>query len=186
MKQLTFALIAAVISFTACVPILHPIYTAKDLVEVPELVGLWKQVNDPKEIWSFIDAGDKSYHVVHVAGGGTTSAYLGHLARIGDNLFLDLYPDMKGFAGDGGYREHFVPAHTILLVSQETSRVKISALNDDWMKSSVKAGGGEIRHEIVGDRVVLTASTEELQTFFRKIPPDSKAFSVFAELTRLR
>lgn len=50
----------------ACVPSMNPLYTAKDLVFDPALVGAWAP-DGSKETWRFEQLGGKRYGLTHSA-----------------------------------------------------------------------------------------------------------------------
>jgi hypothetical protein len=66
-------------------------------------------------------------------------------------------------------------------------RLKIAAISDDWIKATGKMDSGAgLRHELVGNDVVMTGSTQELQALLRQAVRDAKAFPSVDELIRLR
>jgi hypothetical protein len=82
---------------------------------------------------------------------------------------------------------HLVTAHSFFLVLELKPRLKIAAISEEWIRSRGKTDAGAgMRHEIVGDDVVLTGSTEELQALLKQAARDAKAFPSVDELIRLR
>lgn len=186
MRLRTPALLLPVVCLTACVTSLHPLYTNAELVEEPTLVGLWADASS-KDTWSVSAAKDKSYRAVVFDGERKTAAYVVHLVRLGDSLFLDAYPDSAALSGLDAYGSNFLPTHSFFRVLELKPRLKIATISDDWIKTAGKmdAGAG-LRHELVGNEVIMTGSTEELQALFKQAVRDAKAFPSVDELIRLR
>jgi hypothetical protein len=159
-----------------CVPSLNPLYTDKDLVFDSVLVGTWR---DPDNgTWTFRKAGAKSYKLRY-AEKGVSAAFDVHLVRLGKSLFLDSYPDASGMVRNDFYRLHFVAGHVILKLVLKKDSLNLTALNSDWLQKGIAAHRLKIRHEPFGrDRVLLTASTAELQEFIRKHAEDPDAFHI--------
>jgi hypothetical protein len=186
MRHRTLALLLAAVSFTACVTSLHPLYTNAELVEEPALVGLWADASS-KETWTVSAAKDKSYRAVVFDGERKTAAYIVHLVRLGDSLFLDAYPESAALSGLDAYGSNFLPTHSFFRVLELKPRLKIAAISDDWIKATGKMDSGAgLRHELVGNDVVMTGSTQELQALLRQAVRDAKAFPSVDELIRLR
>ncbi|MCK5270910.1 MAG: hypothetical protein KAJ46_09000, partial [Sedimentisphaerales bacterium] len=63
-KTISTIAIIALLSFVGCVPSLHSLYTDKDVIFNPNLVGLWAEENAP-ESWCFTKYDEKSYRLVY-------------------------------------------------------------------------------------------------------------------------
>src|SRR5215211_7115001 len=85
-KIVLFTLLFGV--FAGCVPSWNPLYTQKDLVVDPQLVGTWK--GDEGETWKFEKTGDKKYKLVYTDAEGKAT-FAAHLLKINDRQFLDLF-----------------------------------------------------------------------------------------------
>jgi hypothetical protein len=148
-----------------CIPSLQPLYTEKDLIFDPSLVGAW---SDSKETWLYEKDGEKAYRLTYTDADGKKGEFQAHLLKLGDWKFLDLYPDEAGLKSDNRndfYNFHYVPVHTFFKISQISPVLQMSVLKGEWLEELLKADPKAIRHEEVKDRVVLTASTKELQAF---------------------
>ena len=88
MKQRVFAVLLLAI-ITGCVPCLNPIYTDKDVIVDPVLVGTWGS-GEPKEKWVFTKTAARSYKLAQTDGDGVTAEFDVRLVRLGDYRFLDL------------------------------------------------------------------------------------------------
>ncbi|HKS38638.1 MAG TPA: hypothetical protein VJW76_15705, partial [Verrucomicrobiae bacterium] len=146
---------------------LNPLYTDKDLLFEKALVGVWVENDDSREAWAFERRGEKGYKLAYTVD-GKTGEFEAYLLKLGETLFLDLYPDDEGFKEmnrNDFYKSHFLPAHTFAKVTQIEPTLQMAFLNPDWLKELVEQNPKAIRHEKNGDRIVLTASTKELQEF---------------------
>ena len=158
--------------WAGCVPSWNPLYTEKDLMFDPLLVGAWTPVEaqeGSKETWLFTKGGDKLYQLQQTDEEGRKAGFEVRLVKLKDHRFLDLYltkvegDDVKLNAWAGF---SLAPAHLILKVEQVEPALKIAAMNPDWMKKFVKQHPDPIAHSVVLDgNIVLTASTSELQRF---------------------
>ncbi|MDH3283822.1 MAG: hypothetical protein OEQ13_03710 [Acidobacteriota bacterium] len=178
-------LVAMLALLVGCVPCLQPIYTDRDLIFEPELLGTWSE-EDEDETWTFSAHDPRSYRLVIKNDEGAEGVFDAHLAEIGGKRFLDLFPteldpDMNSF-----YAFHLLPAHTFYLVQQVEPRLRISYMEPEWLSDYVDENPTAIRHEKIDDRVVLTASTDELQEFALGHIETPGAYSEPSEMLRVR
>ena len=168
MKRIALLLTLAVtLMIAGCVPSLNPLYTEKDLLFDKALVGVWSDNDDSKETWAFERSGEKGYKLVYSAD-GKAGEFEVYLLKLGETLFLDLYPDDAAFKEinrNDFYKSHFLPTHTFAKVTQIEPSLQMAFLNPDWLKEFLEQSPKAIGHEKTGDRIVLTASTKELQKF---------------------
>ena len=156
-----------------CLPTsINPLYTDKDLVFEPALVGVWRDKDDPKGTWTFEKAGEKSYKFVYAESDGKVGQFDARLLKIGDARFLDFFPDESGIEEmnrSGFYKIHLVRTHSFLRVSQIEPILQMTPLDLKWLREFLGKNPRAIRHEKIGDgddaQIVLTASTAELQKF---------------------
>ena len=172
---------------TGCVPTLNPIYTDKDLIFDPALLGTWGS-DDPREKWVFEKTNEKSYKLKQTDSEGLTAEFDTRLVRLGDYKFLDLivtnidekYIKLNGFAAFS-----LVPAHLVLQVHELRPKLKLSAMNPDWVKEWLDKNPKSLEHRKLGDdRYVITASTKELQKFVLQHADEEGLFAGPHELTR--
>lgn len=213
---LAVVLLGMVIFLTGCIsPSLHPFYTAKDLVFEPALVGSWEEQPDkdeapsakPPEVWAFKRSeGTEESHAnaydLTVSVKDHVASYNAHLAKVGDTLFLDLFPEEiripeikpessesqspEEEAGDevtALYMAHYIPTHSAWRLRLDGDMLWLSPLNSDWVAEQAQKKTLRLRHEDVsGDcggsgTPLLTASPKELRKFLLKHAHDDKAFS---------
>jgi hypothetical protein len=173
------AAIAPLALLAACVPTLQPIYTEKDLIFDPALVGVWRGEHDD-DTWEFTKAGEKGYLLTMTGDSEGPVTFSAHLVKIQDATFLDLFP-----GGDlnckGASELTWLKVHSFFLVREIGASLNLGYMDMDWLESYLTQHPEEIRHEKVDDRILLTASTEELQAFLHKHVATEGAFPKNAE-----
>jgi len=206
-KRLAFFCLAALLA--GCVPVvsLHPLFTEENIVFEEKLVGTWvKDPNKPEVTWVFSrldpsaaegilepwrDQIGKFYRLAVTDEDGRKGVFAACLVQLGDRRFLDVLPDrfpsdeqdiekMK-LAYNGFF---FLPVHTFIRVDALGERLTIRITDDEQFKELIKADPIAVRHEEVNERLVLTASTRELQAFVAKYAGDERLFPNDLTLTR--
>jgi hypothetical protein len=185
MKKITFGLLVAVAAILAgcVVTSVCPFYTEKDLVFEPALVGDWikegKNAGD-YEVWKFEKSAALAYRFTLIEADKAT-VMEAHAFKLQGQLFLDIASIDQDI--------HVIPPHYLLKVSQVTPALRMSELNHDWLKGLLGKEPNAIPHHLVrsGDkpddcRVVLTASTAELQEFVLKHLKTEAAWETSVEL----
>lgn len=196
MKKRTLFLSAGVaLVLAGCfVPSVNPLYTEKDLVFDPALVGTWGEPKDD-ERYTFARAGEKAYTWTVKEKDGS-SEFDARLLQLGEHRFLDaLLVRMKGeWKGSSFGRIATVarPAHIFFKVELTNATLRLGGLHPDWLGKLLKEQPALIAHEWVkepdaGDdpRVLLTASTADLQKFILKYVGDTNVFVNGEPLPRL-
>jgi len=164
-----------------CVPSLHPLFTEKDLVYDPALVGTWAE-EEGEDIWIFRKSGDNAYDLIY-SQKGVPAQFEAHLVQVAEFLFLDTYPKEPHIKNDL-YTIHLIPAHTFSRIWIEGDVLRLAMLDLDWLKRMIAEKKVDIAHERVDEGIVLTASTKELQEFVLKYAEDEEAFHDPTELHR--
>lgn len=146
----------------SCVPSLHPLYTADDLVHDPALVGRFGD-EDGSEVWTF-ERVDDHYRLSTVEN-GKTGLFAVHLLELEGHRYLDLFPlDMDEGYNDF-YRMHRVPAHSFLYLHGVGDGLTLSVMDPKWLEEYLEAHPQAIDHAVLEDGLLLTAGTPELQAF---------------------
>jgi hypothetical protein len=159
---------------SGCVPSLFPLYTDNDKVFDPALVGTWgKKGGDP--VWIFKKGPNTSYEMVYT-GRNTPAKFECHLVRIGKSLFMDSFPSGSESPDNDFYVMHLVAGHLISKVIVKGDELRIVLLNPEWVKEGIEKKKFQIKHEIIPDRILLTASTPELRRFIARYAEDDAAF----------
>ena len=71
-----------------------------------------------------------------------------------------------------------IPVHAFLRLSLEGDSLGISYLDDSWLKENIENDKIRIKHELVDDDILLTASTKELQQLVVNCAEDKEAFEM--------
>ncbi|HYT62185.1 MAG TPA: hypothetical protein VEL06_18540 [Haliangiales bacterium] len=195
MKKLTMlSLLATAFIISGCLPTsINPLYTDKDLVFDPALIGVWREKDDSKETWKFEPAGEKGYQFVYTDDEGKSGRFEAHLLKLGDARFLDFFPDESGLEEmnrSAFYKFHFLRTHSFLKVSQIEPALQMTPLDLKWLREFLGKNPKAVRHEKIGEgddaQIVLTAPTPELQKFVLKHLKSEGAFGEPINLKRVR
>lgn len=168
-KTVLFYTIAFLIG--GCVPSLHPLFTGDGLIFEEKLVGQWIDDPNSKEMWEFQKSGEKSYTFIFTDGKGKKGTFQADLGKLNDMLFLDIFPEKPDLKENDIYMFHLLPAHSFLKIDQIEPILKMRAMKPEKLTDTLKADPTLLKHEFIGtdlDRLVLTASTEELREFMIK------------------
>ncbi len=179
-----------------CVPVLslHPLYTEKDVVLDQKLYGTWvTDSNDSKTTWDFksIDDPKNAYNLIFTDEEGRKGSFVAHLVKLQDKLFLDIFPSELPWEPedpnkmDWPYNSLFlIPAHTFIKVDSIEPQLKLRLTLESKMEELIKENPSAIEHTSVGDRLVLTDSTQKLQAFVLKYSDDERVFTDQVTLSR--
>ena len=158
------SIVTATILLSGCLLSLNPVYTDRDLVFDPDVVGVWKQPQSAAS-WEFTKRDEKSYVLVYTDENGHLGRFIARLARINGTLFLDLYPQEVQGEANSFYKAHLVPIHTVYLVRRTTPNVVLGAIDMAWLDKYLAENPGALAHARLNDHNLITASTAELQAF---------------------
>ncbi|MBW7989525.1 MAG: hypothetical protein FVQ84_05850 [Planctomycetes bacterium] len=185
-KKALFYLLAALLG--GCVPVmsLHPLYTEKDVVFEERLLGRWvDDPNSPETIWEFDRAEEpnNAYNLVFSDEEGKKGSFVAHLFRLHNRLFLDVYPSEPPWEIEDPnklelfYNSFFlIPVHTFIKIDFNGTKLKMWATNDEDMEKLLKEEPNAVKHTFIEDKLILTASTKELQNFVLKYVDDKRVF----------
>jgi len=206
-EKITFCGLAALLA--GCVPLvsLQPLFTKDKIVFADELLGTWADdANKPQVTWEFArleeeaaerlpgelrEEARKCYRVNIADSEDRKGVFAGCLVKLGDRLFLDLVPDK--FPSGEHNPEHmalvynaffFLRVHTFMRIAVADDRLTIRLTDDEPFKKLIEAEPKAVRHDVIDDHPVLTASTEELQAFVTKYADDERLFANELTLTR--
>ncbi len=167
LKKFLFYTLAVILG--GCIPSLHPLFTEnKDIVFEEGLLGLWVG-NNPNETWEVKKYGnenDKRYRTTFNSN-GKAGEFLATLGILNDMLFFDLFPLSPEPQGNDFYKLHLLSVHTFIKVEQLSPTLKVRTMDPDKMKKMLENDPNLIKHEFLEGRIILTASTEELQKFMK-------------------
>jgi hypothetical protein len=177
-----------------CVRSLHGLYTQKDLVFKPELLGRWNEEGEQNS-WTFTQSGENEYLLRFVQQGGIhrhgaegtapdSATFEVHMVNLEGQLFLDFYPQEPEVKTEL-CKVHMLPVHTFWTVRVEPGHVRLAMLSHDWLKKKVDAGELKIKHERVNEEIILTAPTAELQKMMVSIGDQEDAYAEPVDLMKV-
>jgi hypothetical protein len=206
-KRALFHVLAALVA--GCVPImsLQPLLTEENLTFDERLLGSWvEDANNPKSSWEFsrlssadpnmfpeatkdmrgriyrLDLRDKDNH---------KGVFIAILGRLGSKLFLDIFPaSFPSGQADTKKVEllynavFFVRTHTFVRIEIASDELKMKLTDDEKFKDLIQAEPNAIQYDTVESRIVLTASTKDLQAFAMKYADDKRLFANEVVLSR--
>jgi len=181
LRRLALAILPLAFSGCVCLSI-HPLYTADDTVFEPALLGTWVLATEAAQLqdsadnapttFEFSDAGDGAYTLKH-SQDGVSALFQAYLLRIGDSMFLDLYPDRSDEQLDTTwlYTFQLLGMHQFFYVEQIEPQLIVRELNYSWLDGYMQENPEAIKHEAIyvdADEpfYVLTAQPAELQQFY--------------------
>ena len=194
-KKPLFYLLAGLMG--GCVPVLslHPLYTKENVIFKQELLGTWADPNSPGTTWQFkrADKDKNIYKLVFSDEDGRKGLFDTHLVELKGRLFLDLYPadfpcDLEDpNKVDWPYNSFFlVPVHTFIKVDSIEPTLKMRLTIDDKVEQLLKENPKAVKHTVLEDKSLLTASTKELQAFVLKYADDERLFGESTVLKRTK
>src|ERR1035438_10454400 len=133
-------LIGFTLLLAGCVPSVSPLYTAKDLVYDPALVGVWAKDEKDATTWKF-EKGDESSYKLVVVEGENSSPFVAHLVQLGEHRFMDLCPDKSGIEElkqADLYKAGLIRGHLFLKVLQIKPVLQMKMMDEDWLGKSGK------------------------------------------------
>jgi hypothetical protein len=182
-------LVLTLVSLTGCASVvsLHPLAIPDDkrVVFDPALLGTWEAVEANPEgtraRW-VVTSAPSGYAVT--AGPGEPSFTM-RLLTVGDRWLLDVNSLNDGFT---------VPVHLFFKLRLKKDAAWVAEMDSDWLMEQIKASGLP-RHELLSEdvpleqgvkRILLTASTSELQSSLLPYVSDDRSFDEETELRRIK
>jgi hypothetical protein len=206
-KKILFYLLAGLLG--GCIPVmsLHSLFTEENLIFEEKLLGTWvDDPNSPKSTWEFKRVEDsdqkegelnppkkpeKAYKLILLNNeDNTKGSFYAHLVKLEDRLFLDVYPSRLPCAQPDPNEDwllntfFLIPGRSFVIIDSIEPQLKLRWTSEDKMEEILKENPDAVKHTSVEDRLVLTASTKELQTFVLKYADDDRLFPTDAVLTR--
>lgn len=175
--------ILLVFMIVGCVPSLHEFYTPETITWDPALVGCWQA--SEQEQWCFTrHLQEDAYDLIISGENEKRSVLIAHLINLEGQRYLDLYPsgDVDICTGDW-YKYHLLPVHTCMKVEQTDPNLVMAIMQPDAVRDLLRRNPKLIEHNIVDDRVVLTASTPRLQALLADPQINEKIFEEPGVLT---
>lgn len=179
----------AIFVLQGCIPSLHPLYTAKEVVTNDRLKQTKYFDQNEETTWAFSAIpGEKAYHLKYFEK-DKLAEFKVHLVQLDEYLFLDFYPITKVYNADPEaddqallknmfFDMHLMPVHSFAKVElNDEGGMTIRQFDTEWLKTLFKERRIRIKHEQTSQGIILTASTKELQKFILKYAEEEKAYT---------
>lgn len=199
MKKIVFIALLLILA-QSCITSLYPLYTDSTLVQKKELLSTWKDKEGM--YWKFSKVDDSKLYELRCRSGNYYAIYAAGMVKIGDNYFLDVQLsqeptsdeeearikkleanakdkglDISGSKDKVANLAYNIPGHNFYKLAFKGEKIYVYPFNDEYMEELFKQRKIRIKHEKVEESLtVLTASTNELQEFFKKYGSDPKLF----------
>lgn len=175
MRFMLLIVMAGALAAGCTSPSLNPLVSEDVRAADPGLVGAWAKADGERDDGSrYSVAEDNGRYVLGWDSGEPGKAarlWSFLLARLGDHVFADLTmtPDEARKLEDRAGTVAVV-AHSFMRVRREGDRLSVWVVNDDWLDEGLRSGTLKLAHVRYddGDRLLLTATTPDLQAFFRE------------------
>lgn len=184
------AVFACALMLCSCEPELsvHRLYGSDDVVFEPGLLGTWtmpESTNNEEVMgFEFTKSTSDGYTLIMTYQENPTAKtekyfFAAHLVKLHGRVFIDVVPTSSQVDGQDSDGPPGIPAHFFGRISIDGDTLKMSFLDDEWVAGHVRSGDISIDTEEEDDKkVVLTASTAELQKLLVDHADDEQAFSV--------
>lgn len=199
MKKIFFVALLLLL-MQSCITSLYPLYTDATLVQKKELLATWKDKEGM--YWKFSKVDDSKLYELRCRSGNYFATYATGMVKIGDNYFLDVQMDQQPISDEEeaknkkaeadaknspvngsnskdnvGHLAYNIPGHNFYKLAFKGEKIYVYPFNDEYMEDLFKQRKIRIKHEKVeSSLMVLTASSNELQEFFKKYGSDPKLF----------
>lgn len=127
---------------------------------------------------------DQSY-IMTTVHEGEELKYVVHLAQIGEDIFMDLYPTDNEMSNKAFESMVWFPVHMFMKMELDGNRLVLTQFDLDKMNKLFESNLIRIGHEKVDGTVLITAKSEEIQKFFDKYSNDESVFDGVEEYTRV-
>ncbi len=168
-----------------CVRSVNPVYLDEQLAFDPALVGKWTDPGAKDVITCAAREDGKSYRIVFIDEKGAESAFIGHLAKVGDLRLLDLAPEQPSNLADLA-QAHFLALHSFYRITDIAPSVKFQMMGVEWLKKILSDDPQALETlPLDKDNLVLSNTTQEIQAFILKHRDTPGAWGEVKEYVRV-
>jgi hypothetical protein len=169
MLRIVAACCLLLVCASCVVPSLNTLCSPDKSAFEPALIGKWAEADSDVKYEFFQGEGD-SYALSMTNVEGKEARFVCNLAKLGDNLFLDMYPTDLDTLYEAYAPWNFIPMHTFYLIKLQGNELVVKTLNPDWLMQlhtsqpqAIAVAGWQFESNDI--LPLLTASTPELQEF---------------------
>ncbi len=162
---------------------ISPLFTAKDLISDPALVGSWLSIEqgNPEEIAN-IKEESTNHYALALKDASQEDLFDLYVVQLGQARFLDLFPKEKQ-PGEFSKMER-APLHFFYRYEIVENKLRLFMIDPDWLETKVEEEKINLNYSRIGKKsdwfgqeMILTSSTEELRQFVINYAlQDPKAF----------
>jgi elongation factor P hydroxylase len=191
---------------SSCLTTLYPIFFKEDVEYNESLLGFWKCTDGSAKTdymefekipadrsaalpVNIRDIATKGYFITRRNSNGEVYAqYYAFLVKIGHNHFLDYYtadlPTQNNV--NTQYKDHYIKVHNNYRIQlNDINHFEIRLFDKGYIEKLIAKNQINIRHEVVDGKIVITASTDELQKFIIKYSDNPDAYVGVTTCTRI-
>jgi hypothetical protein len=179
--SLFFAALALASCAGCYVQSLHPLYSDRNTMFDPALIGTWVSEEDEGFVFTMEDTTRGVYMLV-CDENGATARFQAVLADIDGVRFLDIFPEEPN-NDNGFYRDHLLRVHSFLKLERMADTLSVYDFDAEWFSTMATQGKITMPYVLMDGAVLMTGETEDLQKFVRAYARTPEAFS---EPVRLR
>ena len=178
-------LLLIMVSMNSCLLTLFPIYTEKEVVFHPELLGYFKKINEDKvEEWMIIQPlseykGKLTPGLESIKNKGylvsfsdkeksNPNQFIAFSPRLGNGLYMDFAPLHKT-ERDPAYESMRIPMHAVYRIRDlNKNGFLLHRFSSGFLGGLIERKKIRISNEYLNGQAVITASTAELQDYINK------------------
>jgi hypothetical protein len=154
----------------ACGPVLsiYPLYTDKDVVFDPGLLGTWIDPADKSSAPLVFERSENDSYKLATPldeNSNVDQIFQVHIVKL-FRMFLDALQTKSRISGQEVDVGIAIPAHLLARFSLTGESLHIDLLEEEWIKKQLDARKISITHEEAGDDIVLTASRASGRSWF--------------------
>jgi hypothetical protein len=172
-------LIFLALANSGCVPSLHPFYSEGDVYFEKCLVGKWVD-REYKFTWQFERRGHKAYRLTQTDEDGEETVFEATLFKLSGRTFLDAAP----IRSKNDLRSNMMRTHSLIAVSIENERLRIASMDPGWLKEQLSRFPEMLSHTQVDNEMIITDTTENIQSFIRRSLNAPGAFGAVDEVVK--
>lgn len=189
LKRISFAsAVSLLLCLAACIPSVNPLFTRETTVFREDLIGVWKEGPQDEDSWTFAKGEKENTYTVTVTDEESISTFEGRLVKLDDTLFLDLFPSgetMEQAKLADFYKISLIPGHLIMKVVLD-QHLQMSFFEPDKLRKMLEEDPKALAHGFPQEgHPVITASTEDLQKFFKKHAKNAEFWGESSQLQKL-
>ena len=170
-----------------CVRSVQPVLKDDQVIIDKDLVGKWVSSDGKATYEVQLPAGDDKTYQVHSFDneGKDDGTYLVRLGKVQDLMILEARAADFAPQYDDGYKSHFLPLYSFLIVYQTKPNLVVSSLDMDWLKKYLEAHPTELQFFKPDEKsVILNSPPEEFQKFLLQHQGDDGAIGDKSTLVR--